>query len=152
MSLWLKIMRFFGLAEPAGEEEIIEYPSQEQKRQHPSTDVQVLDYRREAQQHPPQPQARPQEPVKFAVLRPDLNRSGRSTYSLPVYTENLRDGYIMLVDVTRLVSQNRDEARKIVDFLDGAAAAIHGHKFEVANNIYLFVPPNVQVKGDILRD
>jgi FtsZ-interacting cell division protein YlmF len=148
MSLWLAIMRFFGLAEPAGEEEIIEYPSQEQKRP-PPADAQVLDYRREAQpqQHQKQPDV-----VKLAVLRPELNRHGRVTFSLAVYTENLREGYILLVDVSRVVNQNREEARKIVNFLSGVAEAIRGRKFEVAPNIYLFVPPNVQIKGDVLRD
>lgn len=144
MSLWLTILRFFGLAEPASEE-IIEYPSPEHKRQ-PAQEPQVLDYHREA----PALQRAPE--VKVAVLRPELNRQGRVTYSLTVYTENLREGYILLVDISRVVNHNREEARKIISFLSGVTEAIRGRRQEVAPNIYLFTPPNVQIKGDVLRD
>jgi len=141
MGIWVAILRFFGLVEPA-EEEVIDYPAPEPKPP-PEPEPQVLDYRKDA--------LKPR-PVRIAVVRPELNRHGRVTFSLSVYTENLREGYILLVDVGKIVNQNREEARRIINFLSGVVQAINGKRREIGPNLYLFAPPSVQIKGDILRD
>jgi len=143
--LWLAVLRFFGLAEPVPGG-IIEYPAQEERRPVSQVDANLLDYPREKERHTSPPE------VRIAVLRPELSRHGRVTYSLSVYTENLREGYVLLVDVGRIVNQNREEARRIVSFLSGVVEAIKGKRREIGPNLYLFAPPNVHVTGDIPRE
>jgi cell division inhibitor SepF len=142
MGLFDAILRFFGLAEPANDE-IIEYPEPASKAEKPPENK-LVDYRRDVAPKPPE--------YRISVVRPELNKYGRVTFSLSVYTENLREGCVLLVDLSRIVNQNREEARRIVSFLSGVAEAIKGKRREIAPNLYLFAPPHVQVKGDVARD
>ncbi|OGK11684.1 MAG: hypothetical protein A2Y63_06425 [Candidatus Riflebacteria bacterium RBG_13_59_9] len=141
MGLWLAILRFFGLAEPTAED-IIEYPVQKESPS-ASREPQLVDYRKELPTLPPE--------MRIAVLRPELSRHGQVTYSLSVYTQNLREGYILLVDVGRIVNQNREEARRVVSFLSGVVEAIKGKRRVIGPNLYLFAPSNVQISGDLPR-
>ena len=142
MGLIDAILRFFGLAEPVAEE-IIDYPEPPPKAEKPPEDK-VVDYRRDLAPKLPE--------YRISVVRPELNRYGRVTFSLSVYTEDLREGSVLLVDLSRIVNQNREEARRVVSFLSGVAVAIKGKRREIAPNLYLFAPPHVHVNGDVARD
>ncbi|MBO4992003.1 MAG: cell division protein SepF, partial [Firmicutes bacterium] len=42
-----------------------------------------------------------------------------------------------------------DTARKIFDFLSGATYALNGNVQKIANNIFVFVPENVDVTSSV---
>ncbi|MBR1812044.1 MAG: cell division protein SepF [Clostridia bacterium] len=54
--------------------------------------------------------------------------------------------------VLNLEKCDRDSARRLVDFLSGAAYANGGQPKKIALNIYIFTPYNVDVMGDLLDD
>jgi cell division inhibitor SepF len=47
--------------------------------------------------------------------------------------------------IINLENLETDTARKIFDFLSGATYALNGNVQKVANNIFVFVPENVDV-------
>jgi cell division inhibitor SepF len=54
--------------------------------------------------------------------------------------------------VLNLETTDREEARRLVDFLSGAAYANNGQLKRVANNTFIITPYNVDVMGDLLLD
>ncbi len=50
--------------------------------------------------------------------------------------------------VLNLESSNRDTARRIIDFMSGAAYAHHGNIRQVANSTFLIVPNGVDMMGE----
>lgn len=54
--------------------------------------------------------------------------------------------------VLNIEKTNRDEARRLLDFLTGAAYASNGQIKRVANGTYLITPYNVDVMGDLLDE
>ena len=54
--------------------------------------------------------------------------------------------------VLNLESANRETARRILDFLVGAAYANHGNLKRVANSTFIITPYNVDVEGDLLDE
>lgn len=147
MGFFQGLLRFFGLVE-VDDEKILDYPEKAEVGTEASVgEERVVDYQRAREEFFP---AR-REP-KLVIARPELTRTGRISFSLSVYTEDLREGCILLVDVSRVVSRNREEARKIVHFLSGVTEALEGKHYEVVPNLYLFTPPGVQVQGGFLPD
>lgn len=51
--------------------------------------------------------------------------------------------------VINLELMNPEMARRIIDFLSGAAYALDGHIQKVANNIFIIAPPNVDITGNL---
>jgi len=146
MGIIRTILRFFGIPE-YDEEKILHYPASKETEIVASPEVvefanKPLDTR---------PQAHKTE-TKLSIVRPELTRYGRINFSLSVYTENLKEGYILLVDVSKVVTQSREEARKIIHFLSGVTEALGGVRKEVVPNLFLFAPPGVQVHGSYDRD
>ncbi len=97
-------------------------------------------------------QSNPQREIKVSIVRPELGKYGKINYSLYVYTENLKEGYLLLVDVSKLLTQSRDEARRVVNFLSGVTEALGGARKEVVRDLYLFVPPGVTLYGSHSSD
>ena len=54
--------------------------------------------------------------------------------------------------VLNLESTNRDVARRLLDFLSGAAYASDGQIKRVANSTYIITPYNVDVMGDLIDE
>ena len=54
--------------------------------------------------------------------------------------------------VLNIEKTNRDEARRLLDFLTGAAYASNGQIKRVSNGTYLITPYNVDVMGDLLDE
>lgn len=54
--------------------------------------------------------------------------------------------------VLNLETTDRDAARRLVDFLSGAAYANGGQMKRVANSTFIITPFNVDVMGDLLLD
>lgn len=139
-------MRFFGIPE-YDEEKILNYPTRKDTENSASGEVVEFTQKpSELKAMPPKPEA------KLSIVRPELTRYGKINFSLSVYTENLKEGYILLVDVSKVVTQSREEARKIVHFLSGVTEALGGVRKEVVPNLFLFAPPGVHVHGSYEHD
>ena len=54
--------------------------------------------------------------------------------------------------VLNLEAANRDIARRIVDFMSGAAYANHGNIRQVANSTFIIVPNGVDMMGELMLD
>ncbi len=54
--------------------------------------------------------------------------------------------------VLNLEAANRETARRIIDFMSGAAYAHHGNLRQVANSTFLIVPSGVDMMGETVLD
>lgn len=54
--------------------------------------------------------------------------------------------------VLNLESTNKDVARRLIDFLTGAAYATNGQLKRVANSTFIITPYNVNIMGDIIDE
>lgn len=54
--------------------------------------------------------------------------------------------------VLNLEAANKDESRRLIDFLSGVAYANDGEIKRVANSTYLITPYNVDIQGDVLGE
>ncbi len=52
--------------------------------------------------------------------------------------------------VLNLEAANRENSRRLIDFLMGTAYAVHGNIKQVANSTYIITPDNVDVLGELL--
>ncbi len=53
--------------------------------------------------------------------------------------------------VLNLEKTNKEDARRLIDFLSGVSYSINGSLKRVANNTFVITPNNVQVSGDQLK-
>lgn len=63
--------------------------------------------------------------------------------------DHLKQGKTVILN---LESTNRDVARRIVDFMSGAAYALSCKLKKVANNTFIIVPENTDISGELLLD
>ena len=82
-------------------------------------------------------------PFKMVVLEP------KGFEEAPKLVDNLKSRKPVIVNLERLES---DTARKIFDFLSGAAYASDGQIKRVANSTYIITPYNVDVMGDLIDE
>ena len=64
----------------------------------------------------------------------------------PKLVDNLKAKKPVIINLEKLES---DTARKIFDFLSGATYALNGNVQKIANNIFVFVPENVDVTSSV---
>ena len=64
----------------------------------------------------------------------------------PKLVDNLKAKKPVIINLDKLES---DTARKIFDFLSGATYALNGNVQKIANNIFVFVPENVDVTSSV---
>lgn len=77
---------------------------------------------------------------KMIVIEP------KSFDESPKLVDNLKAKKPVIINLERLES---DTARKIFDFLSGATYALNGNVQKIANNIFVFVPENVDVTSSV---
>lgn len=63
--------------------------------------------------------------------------------------DHLNDGKTVVLN---LEVANRDESRRIVDFLSGVAYANHGNMRKVAASTFIIVANNIDVMGELMLD
>lgn len=61
-------------------------------------------------------------------------------------TDNLKNRRPVIVNLERV---DKDLSKRVVDFICGATYALSGHTQKVGNNIFLFVPSNMDIASDI---
>ena len=112
---------------------------------------------KESQYEAPQPQAfqnkTPQSPKQNVVSLQSVQKSSKVVLSEPrVYAEaqeiadQLKNRRAVVVN---LQSIQRDQAKRIVDFLSGTVYAIGGDIKRIGTDIFLCTPDNVDVSGAI---
>ncbi|RQD73110.1 MAG: cell division protein SepF [Candidatus Syntrophonatronum acetioxidans] len=62
--------------------------------------------------------------------------------------ENLKNKFPVVVN---LEQADLDTAKRIIDFVSGAAFAINGNFQKVSSNIFIFTPPNVDINATMSR-
>ena len=77
---------------------------------------------------------------KMVVIEP------KSFDESPRLVDNLKAKKPVIINLEKLES---DTARKIFDFLSGATYALNGNVQKIANNIFVFVPENVDVTSSV---
>ena len=128
--LWDKILTFLGLVEELEEEEIL------------ADDVEFV-----------RPTAR-----KGAVL--NLHSSGKNNMRLVItkprefpeaqqIVEHIKGRKPVLVNVE---DTDKNEAKRIIDFISGATFALDGNMQKVSQQIFVFAPAQVEVNAEIRRE
>ena len=62
--------------------------------------------------------------------------------------DHLRDKRTVVLNLEKT---NKEDARRLIDFLSGVSYSINGSLKRVANNTFVITPNNVQVSGDQLK-
>lgn len=76
------------------------------------------------------------KPMKLVVIEPS------SFDECPKLVDSLKSRKPLIINLEKVES---DTARKVFDFLSGAAYALNGNVQKVANNIFIFAPENVDI-------
>lgn len=78
--------------------------------------------------------------MKMILLEP------KSFDECPKIVDHLKSKKPVILNLEKLDS---DLARKVFDFISGAVYALDGNVQKVANNIFLFVPENIDILGSL---
>lgn len=81
--------------------------------------------------------------LQVVLVKPERFEDVRSI------ADNLNAGKTVVLN---LESANRDESRRIVDFLSGVAYANHGNMRKVANSTFIIVAKGVDVMGELMLE
>lgn len=82
-------------------------------------------------------------PMQVVIVKPEKFDDVRD------YADHLNEGKTVVLN---LESSEKDVARRIVDFLTGAAYAIHGNMRKVSKSTFLIVPNGVDMMGELFLD
>ncbi|KTE91895.1 cell division protein SepF [Desulfitobacterium hafniense] len=84
-----------------------------------------------------------QKQIKVVVMEPQAFEDSQSI------ADQLRNRRPVIVN---LENAERNLAKRIVDFVSGATYALGGNMQKVGNGIFLFVPNNVDISGEMKDD
>jgi len=84
-----------------------------------------------------------QKQVKVVVMEPTVFEDAQNI------AEQLKNRRPVIVN---LENAERNLAKRIVDFVSGATYALGGNMQKVGNGIFLFVPSNVEISGEMKDD
>ena len=87
--------------------------------------------------------ATPNVAMKVVIVRPEVFDE------VAGIADNLVQGKTVVLN---LETANRDIARRIVDFMSGAAYALACKLKKVANNTFIIVPEHTDIAGELLLD
>ncbi|MCH7472052.1 cell division protein SepF [bacterium] len=85
------------------------------------------------------------------IAHPGIGDSGKVDFSLKTYASYLLTRQALVLDVNDLAAADLGEATRVVDYLSGVVEAVDGIVWEVANNIFIFAPRNVNLAGDPIK-
>ena len=68
---------------------------------------------------------------------------------VPAIADHLNEGKTVVLN---LEVADRDNSRRIVDFISGVAYANHGNIRKVANSTFIVVPTEVDIMGELMLD
>jgi len=82
-------------------------------------------------------------PVKLAVVKP------LAFEQVQVIADHLKSRRPVIVN---LEETEKETAKRILDFVSGTAYALNGSMQKVSHSIFLFVPSNVEVTGELVDE
>jgi len=132
MGVMNKLMGFLGLENETYIEETMEVENEEDasvKRQTPVRANNVVPF-----------QAREKEGIRLVVCEP------RQYSDAQDIADNLRHRRPVVVNLHRV---EKDQAKRIVDFLSGTVYALNGDIQKVGDAIFICTPDNVDIQGTI---
>ncbi|PPA72123.1 cell division protein SepF [Jeotgalibacillus proteolyticus] len=115
----------------------------------------VEEYIEEQKEEPAQPRTNKKQPVQKqnVVSLQSVQKSSKMVLLEPrMYAEaqdiadHLKSHRAVVVNLQRI---NKDQAKRIVDFLSGTVYAIGGDIQRVGTDIFLCTPDNIEVSGNI---
>ncbi|MGE5371812.1 MAG: cell division protein SepF [Solirubrobacterales bacterium] len=123
MSLVDKVWRWFGVGDMM-EEEIIELPLPEDRKSNKKNNLVALDAART---------------VKVVVCEPASFEESQSV------ADNLKSRRQVILNMEHT---QPDVSQRIIDFISGVTYALDGSTQKLGDNIFLFVPNNVEISKD----
>lgn len=81
-----------------------------------------------------------QSQIKVIILRPENFEQAQTIL------DNIKNKKPIIID---LQNMERNDAQRLIDFLSGAIFALNGEIKKIANSIFLIVPDNFDIAGDI---
>ncbi|MDK2805597.1 cell division protein SepF [Thermoanaerobacterium thermosaccharolyticum] len=81
-----------------------------------------------------------QSQIKVIILKPENFEQAQTIL------DNIKNKKPMIID---LQNMERNDAQRLIDFLSGAIFALNGEIKKIANSIFLIVPDNFDISGDI---
>ncbi|MDI3478320.1 MAG: cell division inhibitor SepF [Thermoanaerobacterium sp.] len=81
-----------------------------------------------------------QSQIKVIILKPENFEQAQTIL------DNIKNKKPMIID---LQNMERNDAQRLIDFLSGAIFALNGEIKKIANSIFLIVPDNFDIAGDI---
>ena len=85
----------------------------------------------------------PQTNVMMKICRPTTFEQSQEIANL------LKEKHSIVVNLEYV---NKDIARRIVDFISGAAYVVDGHMEKISNSIFLVAPCNYEIANDTAKD
>ncbi|MGG4408491.1 cell division protein SepF [Niallia taxi] len=150
MSIKSKIKTFFFLEDEDYEEEEYEQEQEPVRNQRQQQPTQSYFQQQQQQQHQP---AQQQQQKQNVVSLQSVQKSSKVFLVEPrVYAEaqdiadQLKNRRAVVVNLQRI---DKEQGKRIVDFLSGTVYAIGGDIQKVGTDIFLCTPDNVEVSGNI---
>ncbi|MBP2073410.1 cell division protein SepF [Thermoanaerobacterium butyriciformans] len=84
-----------------------------------------------------------QSQIKVIILKPENFEQAQTIL------DNIKNKKPMIID---LQNMERNDAQRLIDFLSGAIFALNGEIKKIANSIFLIVPDNFDIAGDIQEE
>lgn len=135
--LFDKVIGIMGFAD--GELEDDDYLEEEDKQETPREEPRATNSRKGAQVV----SIHTQKQIKVVVIEPATFEESQNI------ADQLKNRRTVIVN---LENTERNLAKRIVDFVSGATYALGGNMQKVGNGIFLFVPNNVDISGEMKDD
>ena len=85
----------------------------------------------------------PTSSSRIKIMRPsDINDSTN-------VANEIKEGRLVIFDVGQI---DNEEARRIVDFMSGAAYGVNGKVRRVSEGIFVAAPKNIDITGDTMKE
>lgn len=135
--LFDKVIGIMGFSD--GELEDDDYLEEEEKEESPREEARATSSRKGAQVV----SIHTQKQIKVVVIEPATFEESQNI------ADQLKNRRTVIVN---LENTERNLAKRIVDFVSGATYALGGNMQKVGNGIFLFVPNNVDISGEMKDD
>lgn len=135
--LFDKVIGIMGFSD--GELEDDDYLEEEEKEEAPREEARATSSRKGAQVV----SIHTQKQIKVVVIEPATFEESQNI------ADQLKNRRTVIVN---LENTERNLAKRIVDFVSGATYALGGNMQKVGNGIFLFVPNNVDISGEMKDD
>ena len=128
---------------------LAQMPEKESKEDKETEDEENARVKRSSQQSAPKKTFSKVVPInptsssRIKIMRPsDINDSTN-------VANEIKEGRLVIFDVGQI---DNEEARRIVDFMSGAAYGVNGKVRRVSEGIFVAAPKNIDITGDTMKE